>query len=191
MSAQPERPAFVLDSIEQLKGIADTLRLQILLEVADDPRTVKQIAAKLGVPQTRLYYHMKLLERLGFIRVVARRMVSGIEERSYLATAASWNISPDLLASVGKVGVLKAMFDLVATELDLAMSVDGPPPGEKGSAVAALSYTALWLDDEQMAEVRRRLESVMLEFGTPNPNDQSKTEYHALLTVYKRIDAAS
>jgi DNA-binding transcriptional ArsR family regulator len=190
MSAEPTpRATYHLDSIEKLKAVADPLRVQILIETADAARTVKQIATKLGVPQTRLYYHVKVLEKHGFIGVVSRRMVSGIEERSYKATATNWNVSAELLASVGKVGVLKAMFDLVATELDLALSSGGPLPGEPGSAVMALAYTTFYLDTDEAAEVRRRIENLMLEFGSaPDPN---KTEYHALLSFYKRVDATS
>src|SRR5437870_4212224 len=75
----------ILDTVERLKAMADPIRIRFVLELLDGPRTVREVAEALDVPPTRLYYHLRILERHGLVKVANRRMVSGIEERSYRA----------------------------------------------------------------------------------------------------------
>ncbi|MFN8511837.1 MAG: helix-turn-helix domain-containing protein [Chloroflexia bacterium] len=64
-----------------------TLRLRLLEQLRREPQTVKQLAAALDVAQTKLYYHIKLLEERELIRVVESRVVQGIIEKQYGVTA--------------------------------------------------------------------------------------------------------
>ena len=47
--------------------------------------SVKELAAELGQPQTKLYRHVRQLEAVGLIKVASTRMVSGILEQRYQA----------------------------------------------------------------------------------------------------------
>ena len=68
----------VLDTVERLKAMADPIRIRFVLELLDGPRTVREVAEALDVPPTRLYYHLRILERHGLVKVANRRMVSGM-----------------------------------------------------------------------------------------------------------------
>ena len=72
--------------MEEVRTIADPLRLQMLIQMAE-PKTAKQLAFALEVPVTRLYYHLSRLEEHKLVKVVGRRQVSGIEEKTYQAAA--------------------------------------------------------------------------------------------------------
>jgi DNA-binding transcriptional ArsR family regulator len=75
-----------IDSAESIKALADPLRLRVLtLLMGDHDRswTVKEIAAELDQPVTKLYHHVNLLEQVGLIRDVETRLVSGIVEHRY------------------------------------------------------------------------------------------------------------
>ena len=52
----------VIDDVATLQVVADPLRLRLLEQLRREPQTVKQLAAALDVAQTKLYYHIKLLE---------------------------------------------------------------------------------------------------------------------------------
>jgi DNA-binding transcriptional ArsR family regulator len=76
--------------VDSLRALADPTRLAILaalMERHDDlpVMSVKELAARLGEPQTKLYRHVKQLEAAGLIRVAATRLVSGILEQRYQA----------------------------------------------------------------------------------------------------------
>ncbi len=88
--------------IDVLKALADPLRLNMLYALTPerDPdlqaKTVKELAAELGEPQTKLYRHIKHLESAGLIHAVASRVVSGIVEHRYLASQAAMILGDDL-----------------------------------------------------------------------------------------------
>ena len=88
--------------VDVLKALADPLRLNMLYALTRDrspgPRamTVKELAAELGEPQTKLYRHIKHLESAGLIRAVASRVVSGIVEYRYQASQADMIMGDDL-----------------------------------------------------------------------------------------------
>ncbi|HET9896644.1 MAG TPA: helix-turn-helix domain-containing protein [Streptosporangiaceae bacterium] len=97
----PETVRTVSD-IETLKAIADPLRLAILTALMRSPggglpvMTVKELAAQLGEPQTKLYRHVRHLESVGLIKAVASRVVSGILEQRYQACQGDLMLGPGL-----------------------------------------------------------------------------------------------
>ncbi|HKP54684.1 MAG TPA: helix-turn-helix domain-containing protein [Chloroflexia bacterium] len=89
---------FEIDNLETLKAMADPQRLRIMEEMFEGPRTVKQIAAALDTTPTKLYYHIKVMEEHGLIRVVSTRVVSGIIEKLYHIRAYSFPINKSLMS---------------------------------------------------------------------------------------------
>jgi DNA-binding transcriptional ArsR family regulator len=92
-----------IDSVEELRALADPVRLAILsvldTRVADGELpviSVKELAQHLGEPQTKLYRHVKQLEAAGLIEVAATRMVSGILEHRYRARQRDLRLSAAL-----------------------------------------------------------------------------------------------
>lgn len=97
----PMQPANekLIDNLETLKVLSDPLRMQIL-EVMRYPITVKEVAKALGLPQTKLYYHVGQMEEHDLIRVVETRVVSGIIEKQYQVVAKYFKVDRSLLAVV-------------------------------------------------------------------------------------------
>jgi DNA-binding transcriptional ArsR family regulator len=91
--------------VDVLKVLADPLRLNILYVLTrrrgpDLPaKTVKELAAELGEPQTKLYRHIKHLEAAGLIRSVSSRVVSGIVEHRYQVSSVDMTLGDDLTDS--------------------------------------------------------------------------------------------
>ncbi len=174
----------VISDVPTLKAMADPLRLQILIELADHTRTVKEVAATLGVRPTRLYYHFKILEQSGLIRVVDRRMVSGIEERSYESVADSTTIAPEVIPSGVKSGVVGALLNVVRAELELALLSGSMVIGDPEGAVPILSMTALQLFPAEVEELQKRLMAIVEEFGNRSEPGEARRQYHAMLACY-------
>ena len=88
---------FIVEDLETLRILTDPLRMQIL-EILDlEPQTVNQVADKLGLSGSRLYYHFNLLESHGLIQVVRTRMVNNLLEKYYWVTAEDIDIDKTLL----------------------------------------------------------------------------------------------
>ncbi|MBR7839440.1 winged helix-turn-helix transcriptional regulator [Actinospica durhamensis] len=84
-----------------IKALADPLRLRIMRLMQHGARkqarvfTVKQIAAELDEPPTKLYRHIKLLLKNGLIQVAEVRLVGGIVEQHYRVAQAGFSVDPD------------------------------------------------------------------------------------------------
>ncbi len=87
-----------LTELEQIKVLADPLRIRIL-ELLGEERTTKQVAGILGQPPTRLYHHVAALERVGLIRLARTRQSRGALEKYYVAVAKAFSADPRLFSS--------------------------------------------------------------------------------------------
>lgn len=139
--SKPDRERMVTD-IEALKVYFDPLRARIVNELRGEPRSVQELAAALDIPFTRLYYHIHLLEKHGFIRLVETRTLAGaVEEKFYQIAAHLFTIDRKLLAVGTPEGdegfqlTLAAVLDATARDIchslergQIDMSVTPPDP---------------------------------------------------------------
>ena len=112
----------IINTSEQLKIISDPLRVEILECVSSEALRVKQIAARLNQPATKLYYHVSALEEGGFVMVVDTRIKSGIIEKYYRIAAENITVSRNLLSQSGPKddafqSMLNAVFDATVADL--------------------------------------------------------------------------
>jgi DNA-binding transcriptional ArsR family regulator len=128
-----------IDSVEGLRALADPIRLAIL--TALDTRvpdgalpvmSVKELAQRLGEPQTKLYRHVKQLEAAGLIEVAATRMVSGILEQRYRARQRDLRLSAALIrqhADESEAAIRSAFDAFLSGVFDRARKEDWPSDG--------------------------------------------------------------
>jgi DNA-binding transcriptional ArsR family regulator len=180
-----------LISLEELRLISDPLRTHLLEALASRPCTVKELAADFGVPATRLYYHVNLLERHGLIQVVGTRVVSGIIEKRYRAAARQYLVDSALFAQpqpgreAGLEAVLEFVFD--ATKADIRRSVQS---GRIDLTQTAPQPHALLirrgfarLTPAQAKRLHKRLLAVLKDFAE-TPNEGSAEIYSLACAFY-------
>jgi DNA-binding IclR family transcriptional regulator len=68
--------------------------------MAAEPGSAAMLAGRLGLPRQKVNYHLKELERHGLVELAEERRKGNVTERVYRATAASYVISPSVLAAV-------------------------------------------------------------------------------------------
>lgn len=90
----------VVDDPDRASALLQPIRLR-LVEHLSEPDSAAGLARKLGWPRQRLNYHLRALERAGFIEFVEERRKGNCVERIVRATARSYVISPDALGSLG------------------------------------------------------------------------------------------
>jgi poly-gamma-glutamate capsule biosynthesis protein CapA/YwtB (metallophosphatase superfamily)/DNA-binding transcriptional ArsR family regulator len=98
-TAAPQAVRLVED-VDTLRAMADPTRMAILTALTrpgDPVMSVKEIAAELGEPQTKLYRHVRQLLAAGLIRVAATRMVSGILEHQYQTSQHLLKLGPGIM----------------------------------------------------------------------------------------------
>jgi DNA-binding transcriptional ArsR family regulator len=183
-------PVAHISSPEVLRAISDPTRLRILevmVQRQDPPWSVKELAAALGVPQTRLYHHVEQLLAHDVVRAVERRVVSGIIETRYRAAALSFQLDRRLFEGDADEATrmlhdtLVTVFDTARDEIEAAMrsgaldpsgatdgdDTDGDDTGVHSRVLVARSLARL--TPERAAEFRRRLTELQEEFAGEEP----------------------
>ncbi|HEX8729202.1 MAG TPA: helix-turn-helix domain-containing protein [Ktedonobacterales bacterium] len=104
---------YQLQTIEQMRTVADPLRIRIFEALAQRAMTATQVGEELDIPAPKAHYHVRELERIGLVKLVETRERSGILEKYYRAVARNLQAPPQLLQSSdpGEIaGVITEMF---------------------------------------------------------------------------------
>jgi DNA-binding transcriptional ArsR family regulator len=162
-----------ISEVESLRALADPTRLA-LLNVLMPARqgelpvmSVKELAAALREPQTKLYRHVKQLEAAGLIRVAATRMVSGILEQRYQARQRDLAFDSGFLSEHvdESEAALQAFFSnfrdgFFAAFRDTRLEPDAAPEAPGSLRPTLFSYEAR-VSPERAAEIKSKLQAVM------------------------------
>jgi DNA-binding transcriptional ArsR family regulator len=190
-SSPPEAERVVSDH-ETLRALADPLRLRILETMVtrvDDAWSVKELAAALGVPQTRLYHHIELLLERDLIRPAAQRLVSGIVETRYRVTALSLRLDPRLLSSdeEGATSLVANVLEAARSEILAAVRTTALDPENLAPERPLISRGLAKLTPERAGELRQRLVALLEEF---DHDEQPGVPYGLLLAFYPATNPA-
>jgi DNA-binding transcriptional ArsR family regulator len=87
-----------LTTIEQMRALADPLRVRILEVLGEQPMTTMHAAKRLDERYTKLHHHFAVLEAAGLIEVVESRQNRGTVEKVYQPAARRFAIDRHLFA---------------------------------------------------------------------------------------------
>jgi DNA-binding transcriptional ArsR family regulator len=167
----PRQEAATIRDLEQIKLLADPLRLR-MLEAFCQERTTKQVAELLGEKPTRLYHHVEALERVGLIELARTRPNRGTVEKYYLAVARSFRADARAFRPGGAAGaeenaafrsMIATIFDTTAAELSsLADRAGGAAEAvEAIEEEALLSFLEIRASRAQLDELRGKLQEIL------------------------------
>lgn len=77
-------------------AVLDPIRNRLLAALSS-PVSAAAVADRVGLTRQKANYYLRSLERLGLVSVVGERQWGGLTERLFLASAASYVVSPDAL----------------------------------------------------------------------------------------------
>lgn len=183
----------IISDLKALKLYTDPLRRKILLVLSEQPLSVHQIADRLNVPFTRLYYHIRLLEKHNLIRLVESRTVhGGVEEKFYQAAAKTFLIDRTLktLNAESRAAVVdmaielsleSAKSDILQALEDGAIDLEQYPPHPQA---LLLRYGQFSLNPERAAEYQRRLLDLYAEFVQEATDEPGEKAYHIIFGLF-------
>lgn len=186
------KPLFTIEDLETLKVVADPLRTQILELLTVEPLTVKQVAERLGLTASKLYYHVNMLEKHGLIRVVSTRVIANVIEKQYRAEAVDYDVAPALLSFSSESGQANintlVQVTIDATRDDIlrsfqarAFDLGHGAPAQPRRVVLSRQLSRI---PEDMAEAfRDRLEALVREFSAADEAGAA-TQTHALTIAF-------
>ena len=188
---QPDEE-FVISDLETIHIVSEPLRLQILEILKETPKTVKMVSKELGINQVKLYYHFKLLEEHGLLRITEERMVSHLIEKVYQTRARSIRIATDLLTSEKSVSessetLLAYVFDKARAKLKKGLQegwIGNDPSADPRHRFTALRGS-MRLAPEQAAAFFTRLEALSEDFFAQESSPPSGGDwYDCVVAMY-------
>lgn len=196
LSADVEPPAVrTVNDVEMLKAMADPTRLAILAALMKSGRdlpvmSVKELAAELGEPQTKLYRHVRQLEAAGLIRVASTRLVSGILEQRYQAAQRDLTLARGFLREHADQSemVMQAVLDRFRDGFFTAFRAERQSPDD---APADESYRAplMFMSDRKVSpakaeELRGKLQEIMDSLNDDQTEDPDGVVLNLLIGCY-------
>lgn len=163
---------YSLETIEQVRALADELRLRIIDLVTRQPMTVKQVGTALKVSPGKIHYHVHELERVGLLKLVETREKKGILEKYYRAVAWSLNLPETLLTRLPPdetiaqtneflqiivQGYMRAMTQAVRTGL-----IEG-----KDALAFSLGAAQIWVTPAELKRILGQLQEVLKPYSAP------------------------
>jgi DNA-binding transcriptional ArsR family regulator len=189
-----------VDDVEVLKAMADPIRLAILTALmkagGELPiMSVKELAAELGEPQTKLYRHIRQLEAVGLIRVAATRLVSGIVEQRYQACQRDVTFGRGFLgehpegAKLIAENILDRFRDGFFAAYQKYHPVMDEIPAEESYRKPLMFFSDAKLAPAKAAELRNRLEEI-IEYLKDERPDPDGVPLNLMLGYYVEGDPA-
>lgn len=182
----------VIRDVETLRALSDQLRLNLLELLAKAPYPAKALAAMLNLPPNKLYYHLNMLEERGLVRVVRTRVVSGIIEKTYRATAHTAKIDRHLFAPKAEGDGLEVeelmgrMFDAARNDFQASFRVGLLSPTPPVPNFNKIGRANARLTPAQFEQIYQQLDALMEAFNTQPPDD-SAVQYELFFALFPTV----
>lgn len=190
---QEERKRFHISDLETLRAIADPLRVQIMELLEGQKLTVKQVAEKLGLAPSKLYYHFSALEKLGLIEVAETRMVSNMLEKKFKAAAEALEVDPSLF-KFSKEGDNEPINILLASTIDAtredlfrslqARQFQLEQGADEQPRRLIINRVVSRVSEERVGEFQDRLVKLIQEFEADDKVSKSTDQPYALTVAF-------
>jgi DNA-binding transcriptional ArsR family regulator len=180
-----------IDDLETIKVLADERRLALLRLLAK-PRTVKELATTLNLPQSQLYYHVNLLEKHALIHVVETNVVSGIIEKHYQVIAQKIRLRNPMLmggsiTSEETTAIFSSIFDETKEEMQEAFRLAPPRQENEPPLHPFISRKPLRLTPTQLVTFHAKLDALIKEcdaWWTANEEVAEADEFSLLVAFF-------
>jgi len=168
----------VVAETEQLRALADDLRIKIVASLRERAASTSELARELGLPKGTVGHHVKVLERAGLVRVVRTRRVRALTEKYYGRVARLFVIKSTDALPEGGSAIAAATLRQAAEEI---------APAREEPLYLSLLHVRLTEADARRFE--RRLKKLADDFRARETTDARS---YALLTgLYRAADGSA
>lgn len=159
------RETYELETLEQLRAVADVLRVRILNQLSQQAMTVTQLAELLDVAPSKLHYHVHELEKVKLLKLVDTREKGGILEKYYRSVAKMVNapgtlfqgMPPDEVASMLTEVIQPFLQGFIQTAQHMVRAQIWDNPDQ----VVQLSPEHYWMTADEFRQVNKQIETIL------------------------------
>jgi len=188
-------PLAVVRDSTQAASLLDPMRVTLLERLAE-PGSSSSLARDLGLPRQRINYHLRELERVGFVELVEERRKGNCVERLVKATARSYLISPEVLGALGQTPAeqqdrFSASYLIAAAGRmlrDLSEHVAGATAARKRLATLTLEADVRFASAEARNAFAEELATTVAQLATKYHDEKAPggRAFHVVVGAYPR-----
>lgn len=183
---------FTISDLETLRVVADPLRNQVLEILITSPQTVREVAEKLGLSPSKLYYHVNLLEKHDLIQLKETRQVGNLLEKIYQATAVKLEVESSLLTFTtdeGKDHINNMVVSIMETTREdmirslQARTIELERGAEPHPRRMVINRVLSHLNEDQANELQDKLCALIADFSDADQKEINEETHPYALTV--------
>ncbi|HKP30180.1 MAG TPA: helix-turn-helix domain-containing protein [Gemmatimonadales bacterium] len=180
----------VLSRLDQVRALADPLRLRLVEALVAEEHSVAELARVVRTPVTRLYHHMDLLLEAGLVEVTRRVPRRGTEERFYRALAREYRMDGSLLdmeaeredTAENLVRLSRSVLGGALDDLSEGIREGRVAPGKRGKGVV-LQEQHVKLTAKGFAALARELPAWLAAFATSHATPRGQ-HYRVVIAAF-------
>lgn len=160
------RERYEIETVEQLRAIADVLRIRIIDLLEKRAMTVTQLGEQLGLAPAKVHYHVRELERVGLLELVETREKGGILEKYYQPIAHFISVNKALLMAPSNetLAMLQELFEQISSGYLRAFRHAAAQPESLLDAGVSLGMWHLYLTAEEQNTLLEQINEICKPF---------------------------
>jgi DNA-binding transcriptional ArsR family regulator len=179
----------LLDDLDLISELTHPLRSRIVHQL-QQPYSVAELAAALEVPVTRLYHHIRRLEEIGMISVVATRKAGARTEHRYRNVAVDYRLDDRVMASSDPdtfARTVGSLFDVARTQFQREVEIGALSP-ETLRGQATVIFSEFTFDQRQRAEFLDRLHALLAEYARTDETADTGDRWRLFIAGFPLTD---
>ena len=175
MTTEELPEVYNLESIEQMRAIADQLRQRIMQELLLAPRTATQVAEVLGLAPAKVHYHIRELERVGLVKLVFTREKGGILEKYFQPVARNLFVDEELLQHTPPeeyIDLANRLLGDVRANFVNALSRTVAQPQEHDFLTLRLGH--MWVTPDEFTQFKEEFAALELRYQQRRGRDEER-----------------
>ena len=179
---------YELQNLEQLRAIADMLRMRVIDTLRERPMTVTQLGEVLHMAPAKIHYHVRELEKVGLLQLVETREKGGILEKYYQPIARDFSVPRELLLSASQdelVSTTDSWFEQV--KLGVQRALRGMIESRESDAI--LAFAPLYLTRDEQETLSTQLKELFKPYTTQRGIVGERVT-QMMFTLYPELDGS-
>ncbi|MBN2878218.1 MAG: helix-turn-helix transcriptional regulator [Clostridia bacterium] len=153
-----------MDSIKQIRALNDPYRQEIISRIAliGRPANSKEIAVSMNEPPSKVNYHLKVLEKYGYVKVEHTENVNGIIAKYYDVAEKTIELKRSKSDKTAKNDetLIKTLDGIFTTAKEKYLSAVVKSMGSEVDGNGRIQSILLYLDDNDIEEISTLFEKL-------------------------------
>ncbi len=186
---------YQLETIEQMRALAEELRIRIIEALGQQAMTAKQVATLLDEAPAKVHYHLHELEKVGLVNLVDIREKGNMLEKYYRAVAKNISASETLFQrapSDETIALIREFFQQISQRFMRVLADALKRQAWEEHISLHLTGEQLWMTREEYQQLVKQINALVEPYKNPrnNAGEQEHTFVEIIYPVHPTSEQA-